>query len=765
MSEEQTELDFSEFETNTAEKEETAKKKAKEATQKKKASNKSPDELWEEIFSRKNSTNDIEKLRKVYRAWKNGEVEPNAKLSKTEALRMYSRLMEKHREEHLKKLVEETPDNYYLIVTEESLQWVCDVWEEEKISGLDIETDGLDIVHGDNQLVGLSISFPKNDVHVYIPTRHVDDDGNILKEQLSTAFVMQKIKRFLQDRQYLKVLHNAKFDAHGFSMEGVRLVGILMDTMLAMWVLNENEPSFKLKDLANKYAKHLGVKSENDTFKDLFGKATFDTIPLDVALVYAAKDTELTVKLYFFIEKQLKREHLQNVRQLYYDIENPLLEACIDMEENGFLLNHEKVTETQKELKADEISIKNRLVNVLGDINFNSPQQLQKALYDDLGIPDFSKKRSTDKKVLKKLAESYEVADLLLEYRKISKLLSSFIDKLPVLVKSTGRVYGQFKQNGTDTGRFSSSEPNLQQLPPKARIIFRAPDGRIIVGADFSQIEPRVLAHITGDLELQRPYREGYDLYSTLASYTFGLSYEECGDGVKDDKGREPRKMMKTGLLAVMYGTTMYTLATQLEISVEEAETFIEDFYKAYPTVRKWIESIHEEVAANEYVETMYGRKRRFPEHSKDVKELKALRKEAKERMNGKEVPDNIWEVGKALPYKFKRKIHDANKKVSRVQRQAVNAIIQGSAADIMKIAMIRLNDLVKEREDWLLLGTVHDEALTEVSASITKEETEEMEHAMTGAAELDVPLKVDVAFMHEWGVEISKDEWFSSTA
>ncbi|WP_163530920.1 DNA polymerase [Halobacillus ihumii] len=756
MDESQLELDFDEWESVTTEEmEERRKERLKETKEKKKASQKSPDELWEEVFSRKNTPKDEEKLRMTYSAWKAGEIEARAKITKAEALRMYARLMEVKREEHLKQMVEETPDNYHLIQTEDELRWICEIWGTEDLVGLDTETDGLDIVHGDNKLVGLSISFPNEDVHVYIPTRHEEGD------QLSTEYVMKQLKPYLEDKHKLKVLHNAKFDAHVFSMEGVRLRGIKMDTMLAMWVLNENEPTFKLKDLTNKYAKILGIKAENDTFKDLFGKATFDTIPLDVALVYAAKDTALTVKMYAFIEKQFQRNDLKQIRKLYYEIENPLLDVCIDMEESGFLLNSTKVDSVRTVLKRDEKKVEKELKAELGDINFNSPDQLQKALFEDKGLPVIAKNKSgapkTDKPTLKKLAEQYEIAEKLLEYRKISKLLSSFIDKLPILVKSTERVYGQFKQNGTDTGRFSSSDPNLQQLPPKARTIFRAPDGRIIIGSDFSQIEPRVLAHITGDEELQRPYKEGYDLYSTLASKTFGVPMEECGDG------STYRKMMKTGLLAVMYGTSMWTLASQLEISVDEAEKFIQDFYDAYPTVKEWIASIHELVAEQEFVETMYGRKRRFPDHAQDAKLLKKLRKEASERMGGDEVPENIWDVKKRLPYKFKRKIHDVNKRVSRVQRQAVNAIIQGSAADIMKIAMIRLHELTLYRNDWLVVGTVHDEALFEVPDDITEDETELIENAMTGATELNVPLKVDVAFMHEWGEETSKDEWFAA--
>lgn len=724
-----------------------------------------PEEMeakWKEILSNpKNSKPDQRRLEETYEAWKAGKVYPQTpRLSKAEALRMYARLSEAQREEKLHKMVEETPDNYHLVQTEEELDKVVDLWESEELVGLDTETDGLDVVYGSNKMVGISISFPNADEHVYIPVRHQEG------KQLAVETVISRLKPFLENKHKKKVLHNAKFDAHVFFGEGVKLRGIEMDTMIAMWVLNENEPTYRLKDLANKYAKYMGIKPENDTFGELFGNATFDTIPLNIALVYAAKDTDLTVKFYKFIESQFNRKGLKKIRDLYYELENPLIRVCIEMEEAGFLLNHDKVDSIREELYKDKDELEAKLIEAFGDINFNSPAQLQEVLYDKMELPDISGKRSTDKLTLKKLAEDYDQVQLLLDYRKATKLLSSFIDKLPEMVKKSGRVHGQFVQNATATGRFASQEPNLQQLPPKARTIFKAPKNFIIVGSDFSQIEPRVLAHISKDLELQKPYKEGYDLYSTLASKTLKLPMEQCLDGAYDDKGRQPRKMMKTGLLAVMYGTSMFTLSKQLEIPVAEAEQFIDDFYVAYPDVEKFIHSVWEFVKENEYVETLYGRKRRFPKHKQQAKIYDELAAEICRRLGTKKVPSNIWDeqFKDKLPYKLKRQFQDVKGSVERVRRQAVNAIIQGSAADIMKIAMLRLQAVCDKyaNEGWKILGTIHDEALLEIPETVTKEQIAEIEEAMVGAASLEVPLKVDVAFMYEWGNEIPKKEWFA---
>lgn len=710
----------------------------------------------------KNTDIDQRRLEYTYKAWKEGRIYPQTpRLSKAEALRMYARLMQMEREERIRELVENTPSNYHLIQTEEQLDWICGLWEKESLVGLDTETDGLDVIKGESQLVGISVSFPKADQHVYIPLRH--DEG----EQLPVDKVIHRLKPFLEDSNKRKVLHNAKFDAHVFLGEGVELRGITMDTMIAMWVLNENEPSFKLKDLANKYAKYLGIEPENDTFDELFGKDTkFNTIPLDVALVYAAKDTQLVLLLYEFILKQFNRIDLQKVRNIYYNIENPLIPVCIGMEQEGFLLNdEEKIKAVQEELHIRERELYRKLVAVFGDINFNSAQQLAKVLYDVLKFKDVSGKRSTDKNTLKMLATEHKEVNLILEYRKVTKLLSSFIDKLPEMVKRDGRVHGQFIQNATQTGRFASQEPNLQQLPTEARKIFKAPDGYVIIGADFSQIEPRVLAHVSGDEDLQRPYKEGADLYSTLASRVFDLPMEYCLDGAKDPQGREPRKMMKTGLLAVMYGTSMFTLSRQLEIPLEEAEQFIEDFYRSYPKVDAWIRSVWEFAKENEYVETLYGRKRRFPKHKPDAIVYDRLAAEICRRLGTNKLPSNIWEnpYKKKLPYSLRRRFKNVKGKVERVRRQAVNAIIQGTAADIMKRALLRLQVLCDKYEGWKIIGTVHDEALLLVPETITREQVKEIEEAMTGAAKLDVPLKVDIAFMYEWGVEISLDEWFSA--
>ncbi|MBC9785901.1 DNA polymerase I, partial [Heliobacterium chlorum] len=328
---------------------------------------------------------------------------------------------------------------------------------------------------------------------------------------------------------------------------------------------------------------------------------------------------------------------------------------------------------------------------------------------------------------------------------------------LPERIKSDGRIHGSFNQVATVTGRFSSNEPNLQNLPTKARKLMIAPPGKLLIGSDFSQIEPRVLAHISGDKHLQEPYLNGQDLYSTLASRVFKKPIEECSDGSKY------RKMMKVGLLAVMYGTSMHTLSSQLEIKVDEAHQFIRDFFRTYPQVHAFIKDTHEFAKENEYVETLYGRKRRFPGHRQKAKVYESLAKQICQILKVDELPLNIWR-NNDIPRDLKRKFYDVKGDVESARRQSVNAIIQGTAADVMKRAMLNLHQYCSRR-GWALCGTVHDEALMMVDNTVTECDVKEIEACMTSAASLNVPLKVDTEIMRRWGEGVKKGEWFSSAA
>lgn len=710
---------------------------------------------WEDAFSRKNTKADLRRLREVKQAYQAGKVFPQKKFSKAEALRMWKRWNEIRREDRIKEMVENTPDNYFLIQDTFQMNRLIKYLEQEPIIAVDTETTGLDIF-GEDTLVGISLTLPKVDFHYYIPIHH--DEG----QQLPEDVVLNRLRPFLEDPNVGKVLHNATFDMHILKRHGVRLRGVAGDTQVRMWLLMETEPTYRLKDLATKW-----LKEPSDTFDELFGKNTkFNTIPLDVALVYAGKDTDITWRLYQFQEKHLSKDKLSKVKKLYEDIENPIIDVCFEMEETGFVMDMKYANEYDKILN-DELKEVNKELykHFPKDMNFNSWQQLQKVLYDDWGLPDVSGSKSTDADTLERLDHETDHDGLkaLLKYREITKLIGTYIEKLPKERKYDDRVHGRFNQMGTATGRFSSSSPNLQNIPYEARKLFIAPDGWLIIGSDYSQIEPRVLSHLSGDKHLREPYQNGGDLYSTLASRVFKKPYEECIDNEAEGYKSPYRKMMKTGLLAVMYGTSMWTLSKQLGISVEEAEKFIDDFFEEYPKVAEWIKGVHEFVKENEYVETMFGRKRRFQGHRQEAIAYDNLAEQICDILGTNKVPLNIWDnkYKKILPYQLKRKFQNVKGSVERVRRQAVNAIIQGSSADIMKLAMIAVYKEAQE-QGYKMLATVHDEILLYVPEDITLEQVEGIEKAMTGVVDLSVPFKVDVMFTKKWGEnERPKDDWF----
>jgi DNA polymerase I len=688
-------------------------------------------EAWERIFQMKLTDRDREKLQAVKSAMDHGEIERDPadmytktgtykKFSKAEALRLYERIKENVREQKIRELVEKTPDSYRLVLDEETLEQIVTKASVEDYIALDTETTGIDVY--EDKIVGVCLTLPSHDEHYYIPVAHGEEhpDGYYVAPldfgdqsekvaQLPRSFVLEMLRGVLESEDVGKVLHNANFDMHMFLRHGYELKNVIHDTQIAMHVLNENEPSFKLKDLATKY-----LREPSDTFDELFGKnCRFDTIPLRVALAYAAKDPDITNRLYLFQRKQFDR--LPKLKKIYEKVENPLIPVVNHMERTGFILDLERAKEYGKQLTQEIAELERQLREHFGEINLNSPDQLSRAIYDDLKLGrtlpiGVRQKRSTDKNVLKMLKNEHAAIKSLLEYKKKTKLYSTYVDALPKLVKKDGRIHGQFLQASTVTGRFSSRDPNLQNQPKEARPMFVAPEGYAILSADFSQQEPRLLAHFTGEERLIEAYRAGKDLYQIAAAETFGLPLEQCGDGSKY------RKMMKIGLLAVMYGTGTKTLAGQLEVSEKEAADFIKSFYKNHPRVKKWVDENVKFCRRYGYVEMLGGRKRRLP---------------------------NIYA--------------DENWKVAGAERQATNARIQGSAAIQTKLVMAELYKLV-QRKGWRLLATIHDEILLYVPLAITPEEVIEIEDIMVNTVKLRVPSKTDIEAGTRWGESVKFD-------
>lgn len=691
--------------------------KLKAVKEKKKIVNETMAEAWDRIYSSKLSDKDREKLDEVKAAMDAGKIErdPNdthtkrgtyKKFSKAEALRLWRTLMDSQREQKIQELVENTPDNYRLITTEQQMESLVKALKNEPIIAVDTETTGLDVY--EDVIVGLSFTLPTLGAHVYIPVAHQTEEP-----QLPRTFVLEMLRDVLESEEVGKVLHNARFDAHMFLRHGIDLRGIAWDTQIAMHLLNENEPSYRLKDLATRW-----LNEPSDTFDVLFGKGCrFDTVPLDVALAYAAKDTDITWRMYEFQREQFNR--FPKLKTLYEKVDNPLIRVVIDMERAGFVLDTEFATEYGRELSKEIKTLEQKLKEHFGEINVNSNVQLSKVLYEDLKLGrklPFGAKKNTEARTLKMLAKHHPGVDALLQFRDKTKLYGTYVEALPKQIKKDGRIHGSFLQASTVTGRFSSRNPNLQNQPKAARKMFIAPEGYTLLSADFSAQEPRLLAHFTGEEALVKAYQEGKDLYQTAASELFNKPMEECGDGSKY------RKMMKMGLLAVMYGTGPKTLADQLGIDVKEAEEFIETFYRKYPKVKAWIDSNVEFARKHGYVEMLGGRKRRLPEIRSTDR----------------------WER-------------------LRAERQTTNSIIQGSAAIQTKATMIKLHELCK-RKGWELVATIHDECCLYVPDTITTSEVYEIEDVMINTIKLNVPSATDIEAGYRWGESVSFDretgEW-----
>lgn len=670
----------------------------------------SMEDAWQRVLATKLSDADRAKLLRVKAALEAGKIGRHAdklakRFSKAEAQALYRDLVEIERVSTLKQMVANTPDNYVMVRDFEGLWDMIAVLEQEPIIAVDTETTGLDVYS--DVIVGMSFTAPTADIHYYVPTDHVE------KTSISTAVALAGLESILANENIGKVLHNAKYDIHMFRRHGVDMRGLAWDTQEAMQLLNENEPSMALKNLATKY-----LNEPSDTFSELFGKdAKFAEVPLDVAMVYAAKDTHITWKLYEFQRKHFAK--MPSIERYMREVEVPLIYAIVDMERNGFVIDLEFAKTYGSEMKLRLDALEAELVEELNGINLNSPAQLKPALEALIG----RKLESTDaKKVLKPLAKDYPTIAKLLEYKGEMKLYSTYISRLPELIHAkTGRLHAQFRPNGTVTGRFSSggNGVNLQNQPKSARKLFNAPKGHVIMGGDWSQQEVRALAYFTQEPTLLEAYATGRDIYASMASEVYNKPYEECGDGTFE------RKAMKVGVLSCMYGTGPATLAQQLGITRPEADAFIEDFFKRLPMVQAWIDGNKRYAARHGFV-WMDGeqRKRRLPD--------------AKKRVRG----------------------YDRDK--SRAERQATNAIIQGSSAIQTKVTLIALHDLCK-RKGWQLWATVHDEVLLVVPEDITDAEVSEFERVMLESYPFgEVPNKTDIELGRCWGEMKSRKEWFA---
>ena len=594
---------------------------------------------------------------------------------------------------------------YKLINTEKDLDKVIKEANKSNVIAIDTETTGLDYM--DDNLVGISMAYEPGEAF-YIPFGHEEQDTPQLDEKLA----LTKLKPFLEKAKNKIIGQNIKFDRNILARYGIKIDSIKSDTMMMSYVLDASATRHNLDALSSYY---LGYKTA--TFEDVAGKGvkqvTFDKVPLDLATNYAAEDADITLQLFLALEPKL--DSIESLKKLMEEIEIPLIEVLSDMEQNGMLLNSKILAAQSKDLESRIKKLEKLAYEIAGEeFNLGSTKQLREIFFEKLNYRVVKKtprgQPSTDEKVLQELSEEYELPKVLLEHRTLSKLKSTYTDKLPNQISlSTGKVHTSFHQAVTSTGRLSSSDPNLQNIPIRTedgrriRQAFEATKGNKIISADYSQIELRVMAHLSKDSGLLEAFNQGEDVHAKTASEVFDVSLEEVTPDL-----RRNAKAINFGLI---YGISAFGLGKQLGINRNLAAEYMAMYFEKYPNVKTYMEKTKDDARDAGYIETLFGRRL----YLRDINANNAIRRQASERI-------------------------------------AINAPVQGSAADIMKIAMINTHrSLKKSGLKAKLTLQVHDELIVDTPKNETDKVTKLLTKSMQEAANLDVPLEVDIGMGNNW--------------
>ncbi len=585
-----------------------------------------------------------------------------------------------------------------------------DAWlkkiDKAALTAIDTETTSIDYMQA--ELVGISLSVKTGEA-AYIPLAH-DYPG--APEQLSRESVLSSLKVFLEDPQKKKVGHHLKYDAHIFARYDIALQGMQFDSMLESYVLNSVATRHDMDSTARYY-----LDIDTIHFEDVAGKGakqlTFNQIDLELAAPYAAEDADITLRLHEHLWGELQKT--ATLKNVYVEIEQPLVPILLGMEEAGVLIDRDMLKKQSGELAEKMAGLEVSAHELAGaPFNLGSPKQLQEILFVQLGLPVIRKtpkgQPSTAEDVLQELASDYDLPRVILEYRGVSKLKSTYTDKLPEQIAAdTGRVHTSYHQAVAATGRLSSTDPNLQNIPirtPEGRRIrqaFVAPDGAVLLAADYSQIELRIMAHLSGDAGLLDAFADDQDIHKATAAEVFALD--------PDDVTTDQRRSAKAINFGLMYGMSAFGLGKQLGISRHEAQEYVDLYFDRYPGVKKFMDDTREQARQAGFVETMFGRRLYLP----DINDRNAPRRQYAER-------------------------------------SAINAPMQGTAADIIKRAMIAVQQwLDTSKAPARMIMQVHDELVFEVAEKSVDEVQTEIVALMSAAADLSVPLKVDAGFGNNW--------------
>ncbi|EHH0802785.1 DNA polymerase I [Vibrio vulnificus] len=590
-------------------------------------------------------------------------------------------------------------------------QATFDIWLDKlkasELFAFDTETDSLDYMVAN--LVGLSFAVAEGEA-AYVPVAH---DYLEAPEQLDRDWVLAQLKPLLEDDTKAKVGQNLKYDASVLARYGIEMKGIKHDTMLASYVYNSVGGKHDMDSLALRFLQHSCI-----SFEQLAGKGknqlTFNQIDLNEAAVYAAEDADVTLRLHNRLFANIEQD--EKLKAIYQEIEVPLVPVLSRMERTGVLIDDMKLSAQSQEIAVRLGELEQKAYEIAGQpFNMNSPKQLQTILFEQMGLPVIKKTPSgtpsTAEEVLQELALDYPLPSVIMEYRGLAKLKSTYTDKLPKMINPhTGRVHTSYHQAVTATGRLSSTDPNLQNIPirneegRRIRQAFVAPHGYKILAVDYSQIELRIMAHLSGDQALLDAFQQGKDIHAATAAEIMGVSIEQVSS--------EQRRRAKAVNFGLIYGMSAFGLAKQLGIPRGEAQAYMDKYFERYPGVMQYMEDTRSNASQHGYVETIFGRRLHLPE----ITSRNVMRRKAAERA-------------------------------------AINAPMQGTAADIIKKAMLLVDQWIQEEGNGRvkLLMQVHDELVFEVEESCLTEIESKVQQLMESAAQLNVPLVAEAGHGDNW--------------
>lgn len=595
--------------------------------------------------------------------------------------------------------------NYDTVLDKDTFNTWLEKIQNAKLTAFDTETTSLNYMAA--ELVGVSFSVEAG-IAAYVPFAH-DYEG--APEQLDRDWVLEQLKPWLEDDSKAKVGQHLKYDANVLNNYDIVLRGIQYDTMLESYVYNSVSSRHDMDTLAKKFLGHTCV-----SFEELAGKGkkqkTFNEIDLEQAAFYAAEDADITLRLHQAIWPKV--EKTPELVSIFKDIECPLIPVLAKMEQTGALIDPELLHAQSSEIAAKLQELEIKAHEMAGEsFNLSSPKQLQVILFEKLELPVIKKtpkgQPSTAEPILQELAQDYELPRLIMEHRSLSKLKSTYTDKLPEMIQKTGRIHTSYHQAITATGRLSSTDPNLQNIPIRTaegrriRQAFIAPTGYKMLAADYSQVELRIMAHLSQDKGLLDAFTKDADVHKATAAEVFEVSLDEVTT--------EQRRRAKAINFGLIYGMSAFGLAKQLDISRPEAAKYIKRYFERYPGVQQYMENTREGAKEKGYVETIYGRRLYLP----DIKASNAMMRQAAERT-------------------------------------AINAPMQGSAADIIKRAMIKMHDWLQSTDlDVKMIMQVHDELIFEIAEKDLDAAQAKIVDIMENSSKIDVPLLVEAGVGDNW--------------